>query len=66
MPAPKNINELREQTLQQFEKVRTDPAHIPQAKAMTGLANSALKMVKMELEHCFMRKEKPDIHFLKY
>jgi hypothetical protein len=64
MPAPKDINELRNQLLDAFELVKQDPRRGNQVKEMTNAAGKVLGTIKAQLEYSMLRGEEPDIPFL--
>lgn len=64
MPKPKDINELREQLLDAFDWVKSDPRRSNQVKEMTNAAGKILGTVKAQLEYAVIKGEDPDIPFL--
>jgi len=64
MPKPKNISELRDQLLEAFELVKTDPRRANQVKEMTNAAGKVLGTIKAELEYAQLRSEEPEIPFM--
>lgn len=65
MSKPANITELRDSLLDAYEWVKEDPRRANQVKEMTNAAGKAISTIKMELEYANLRKEKPEIPFLK-
>ena len=64
MSQPKNITELREQLLNAFDMVKTDPRRANQVKEMVNAAGKIIGSVKMQLEYSLLRGEEPDIEFM--
>lgn len=64
MPKPSDINELRDQLLDAFEMVKTDPRRANQVKEMTNAAGKVLGTIKAQLEYAAMKGEEPEIPFL--
>lgn len=64
MSSPKTINELRDQLLDAFEWVKTDPRRANQVKEMTNAAGKILGTVKAQMEYSLLKGEDPDIPFL--
>jgi hypothetical protein len=61
---PNNITDLREQLLEAFAWVKTDPRRANQVKEMTNAAGKIIGTLKTELEYCILRGEIPDIAFM--
>ncbi len=61
---PKNIEELREQLLDGFDWVKTNPKKINQVKEMTNCAGRILGTLKAQMEYSIMRGEEPIIAFM--
>jgi hypothetical protein len=64
MAKPNDINELRDQLLDAFDWVKTDPRRAAQVKEMSNAAGKVLGTVKAQLEYSLLRGEEPDIPFL--
>lgn len=64
MPKPKDIHELREQLLDAYDMVKTDPRRANQVKEMANTAGKILGTLKLELEYAMLRQERPNIPFL--
>ena len=64
MPKPKDIHELREQLLDAYDMVKTDPRRANQVKEMANTAGKIIGTLKLELEYAMLRQEKPKIPFL--
>lgn len=64
MGKPKDINELRDQLLDAFEAVKTDPRRAHQVKEMTNAAGKVLGTLKAQLEYSLLKGEEPDIPFM--
>lgn len=64
MAKPKDISELRDQLLDAFEWIKTDPRRANQVKEMTNAAGKILGTVKAQLEYAVVRGEQPEIAFL--
>lgn len=64
MAKPKDITELRDQLLDAFDCVKTDPRRAMQVKEMSNAAGKVLGTVKAQLEYALLKGEEPDIPFL--
>lgn len=64
MSKPKNITELRDELIEAFEWVKTDPRRANQVKEMTNAAGKILGTIKAQIEYSCLRGEEPDIEFL--
>lgn len=64
MPKPKDINELREQLLEAFDWIKSDPRRANQVKEMVNAAGKALGTIKAQIEYAVLKGEEPDIPFL--
>lgn len=64
MAKPENIEELRDQLLEAYEWVKSDPRRGNQVKEMTNAAGKVIGTLKMQLEYAMLRQEKPCIGFL--
>ena len=64
MAKPRDINELRDQLLDAFDAVKTDPRRANQVKEMTNAAGKVLGTLKAQLEYSLMKGEEPDIPFM--
>lgn len=64
MPKPKDIEELREQLLEAYDWVKTDPRRANQVKEMANTAGKVIGTLKLQLEYAMLRQEKPAIEFL--
>lgn len=60
----KNIEGLREQTIEAFEMVRDDPRRVAQGKELGNLAGKIINTAKLQLDYAIARREKPEIDFL--
>jgi len=60
-----NIEELRLELIAAFEMVKNDPKRVPQGKELGNIAGKVINSVKIQLEYAALRKETPDIPFLK-
>lgn len=60
----KNINELRNNLIEAFEMVKTDPRKVHQGKELGNIAGKIIHSVKIQLSYSAARKEKPEISFL--
>lgn len=61
----KNITELRQELVRAFDDIRCGDLDIKAAKELNNTAGKIINTVKVELECCAMRKEIPNINFLK-
>ncbi len=61
---PTNIIELRNQLLEAFDWIKTDPKRANQVKEMTNAAGKILVTVKLQLEYAVIKNEDPEIPFL--
>ena len=66
MPKPKNIKELRDDLLDAYDLLKTDPRRLNQVAELANTAGKVIGTVKIELEYAALRKEKPDVAFLNY
>jgi hypothetical protein len=64
MAKPKNMAELRDQLLDAFEQLKTDPRRINQCAELANIAGKTINTVRAELEYALMRGEMPEIKFL--
>ena len=64
MSQPKDITELRDQLLNAFDMVKTDPRRANQVKEMVNAAGKIIGSVKMQLEYSLLRGEEPEIAFM--
>lgn len=64
MPAPQNIEELRNELLAAYEWVKEDPLRASQVKEMSNAAGKVIGTLKVQLEYSHLRSEKPTIPFL--
>jgi len=64
MANPKNIEELRDQLLDAYGWVKSDPRRANQVKEMANTAGKVIGTLKLQLEYALLRKEKPYIPFL--
>lgn len=64
MANPKDITELREQLLDAFGWVKSDPRRANQVKEMANTAGKVLGTIKCQLEYAMLKGEEPDIPFL--
>ena len=65
MKAPTNKTELMKFILETMTWVRGNPHAVKQAKEVNNSAGKAIALVKLELECAALRKEKPNIAFLR-
>lgn len=61
-----NIDELRQDLIGAYEMLRADPKRVIQVGELANTAGKIIGSVKLELEYAALRKEKPEIAFLKY
>jgi len=61
----KNVAELRAVLADTIEGVKNDPKRVQQAHEISNAAGKMIGTLKVELEYANLRKEKPDIAFLK-
>lgn len=59
-----NIVELRNEMCEAYLWVKDDPRRGLQVKEMANAAGKVLGSLKIQLENCALRKEKPNIKFL--
>jgi len=64
MPAPKNIEELRDQLNEAFEWVKQDPRRANQVKEMANVAGKIEGTLKLQTIYAYMRGEEPDIPYM--
>lgn len=64
MPKPTDINQLRDQLLDAFDMVKTDPRRANQVKEMTNAAGKVLGTIKAQLEYAMLKNEEPEIPFM--
>jgi len=64
MAKPKDITELRDQLLDAFDAVKTDPRRANQVKEQTNAAGKILASVKAQLEYALLKGEEPEIPFM--
>jgi hypothetical protein len=64
MPKPKDLNELREQLLDAFDMVKTDPRRQNQVKEMSNAAGKIVAITKLQVEYAYLRGEEPDVPFI--
>lgn len=64
MAKPKDIIELRDQLLDAYDWVKSDPRRANQVKEMANTAGKVLASVKLQLEYSLLKGEEPDIPFL--
>lgn len=60
----RNIEELREELLDAYEKLSKDPRAVNQVGELANTAGKVIGTCKMQLEYAALRKEKPEIGFL--
>lgn len=65
MPS-KNIKELRDTLLEDYDMLRKDPRRVVQVGELANVAGKIISSAKVELEYAALRKEKPDVEFLNY
>ncbi len=65
MPS-KNIKELRDTLLEDYDMLRKDPRRVVQVGELANVAGKIISSAKVELEYAALRKEKPDVAFLNY
>jgi hypothetical protein len=66
MPKPENIAQLRDQLLDAFEAVKSDPSQSDQVAQLVKVAGVVIAGVKCELEYAFLRRDAAHIPFLHY
>ncbi len=64
MSIPKDITELRDQLLEQFELLKNDPRRMLQTRELTNAAGKVVATIKCQLEYALLKGEEPDIPFL--
>lgn len=64
MPKPKDITELRDQLLDGFEDIKTNPGKVTQVKEMTNVAGKVIATMRTQLEYSLLRGEEPEIPFM--
>jgi hypothetical protein len=64
MSAPKNITELRDQLLDQFEALKNDPRRMLQTRELTNAAGKVIATLKCQLEYSLLKGEQPAIAFM--
>lgn len=65
MPA-KNIKELRDQLLDDYDRLRKDPRAVVQVGELANVAGKIISSAKVELEYAALKKERPAVDFLEY
>lgn len=60
-----NVKTLRNELCNAFLWVKDDPRRGAQVKEMANVSGKIINSVRLEIEYAGMRKEKPDIEFLK-
>ena len=60
-----NIEELRQSLLENYENMKSKKMDLATGKQLANTAGKIISSVKVELEYCKMKGEKPDIDFLK-
>lgn len=66
MPRITNINELRNDLLDQYDMLKRDPKRLNQCAELANTAGKVIASVKLELEFAAIRGETPECEFLKY
>lgn len=61
----KNIIQLRDELCNAYLWVKDDPRRAAQVKEMANTAGKIIASVMCQLEYSHLRKEKPEIDFLK-
>ena len=61
----KNINELRSELSQVFARLKEGDLKPAEAAELNNTAGKIINSAKVELEYYALRKEKPEIDFLK-
>lgn len=64
MPKPTDLNDLREQLLDAFDMVKTDPRRQNQVKEMSNAAGKIVAITKLQVEYAYLRGEEPDVPFI--
>jgi len=64
MSAPKNIQELGDELMEQFELVKKDPKRVFQAQTMANIAGKRISALALEFQYSLARGEEPDIPFM--
>lgn len=64
MPKPKDLDDLREQLLDAFDMVKTDPRRQNQVKEMSNAAGKIVAITKLQVEYAYLRGEEPDVPFI--
>lgn len=62
---PANVTALRDDMCQVYAEVRAGLIEIDRAKEVSNAAGKILKSVAVQLEYAKLRKEKPNIPFVK-
>ena len=66
MQKPQNISQLRDQLLDAFARVQTDPKAFEAVSHQVKVAGAVIASLKCELEYAAMRRDNPYIGFLHY
>lgn len=61
----KNIKELREELIKVFEGLKKDTIDLKKAAEMNNTAGKVINTIRAQLEYHKLRKDKPQIDFLK-
>lgn len=66
MPKITNINELRQDLIDAYESLKSDPRRVVQVAELANTAGKIIGSVKIELEYALLKKERPNLPFLDY
>lgn len=61
----KNIEEVRAELCQAFGDLRFGELEVKKAAELSNMVGKIVNTLKVELEYAHLRKEKPDIAFMK-
>jgi hypothetical protein len=63
-PKIKNLETLRLDLLEVYERLRLDPKEMLRARELSNVAGKVIGTAKLELEYAALRGEKPEIAFI--
>lgn len=66
MPKIKNINELRNDLLENYDALKKNPKKLAQVSELANISGKVIASLKIELEYCAMTNITPQIPFLGY
>lgn len=61
---PSNITELRNELIETFSWVKSDPTRVKQAKEMNNSVGKVIATLKIQTEYSVLRGEVPEIAFM--